>query len=49
MPLLGKLEATGRCNADNIGDYHDPFVARLCEFGIESVYAVSAKPGSEGW
>jgi hypothetical protein len=28
-PLLGKPEATGRCNVYNIGDYHDPFVTRL--------------------
>jgi hypothetical protein len=46
--LLDELEASGRRNAYNIGDYHDPFVARLGALGIESVYAVKAKAGSEG-
>jgi hypothetical protein len=46
--LLGELEASGRRNAHNIGDYHDPFVARLRTLGIESIYQVNAKPGSEG-
>jgi hypothetical protein len=46
--LLGDLKASGRRNAHNIGDYHDPFVARLGSLGIESVYAVKAKAGSEG-
>lgn len=46
--LLGELEAIGRHSAHNIGDYHDPFVARLGALGIESVYAVKAKAGSEG-
>jgi hypothetical protein len=46
--LLGELEAGGRRNVHNIGDYHDPFVARLRTLGIESIYQVNAKPGSEG-
>jgi hypothetical protein len=46
--ILGELQANGRRNAYNIGDYHDPSVARLPALGIESVYAVKAKPGSEG-
>jgi hypothetical protein len=46
--LLGELEASGRRDAYNIGDYHDPFIARLRALGIESVYAVKAKAGSEG-
>jgi hypothetical protein len=46
--LLGELEASGRRNAYSIGDYHDPFVARLGALGIESVYAGKAKAGSEG-
>jgi hypothetical protein len=36
--LLGELEASGRRDAYNIGDYHDPFIARLRALGIESVY-----------
>ena len=43
----GQAGSQRRCNAYTIGDYHDPFVTRLWEFGIESVYAVIAKPGSE--
>jgi hypothetical protein len=46
--LLDELEATGRRNAHDLGDYRDPFVARLRTMGIESVYAVKAKAGSEG-
>jgi hypothetical protein len=46
--LLGDLEAAGRRSAQNIGDYRDPFVARLGALGIESVYAVKAKARSEG-
>lgn len=46
--LLGELEASGRRDAHNMGDYRDPFVARLRALGIESVYAVKAKRGSEG-
>jgi hypothetical protein len=46
--LLDELEASGRRNAHNIGDDHDPFVARLGALGIESVHAVKAKAGSEG-
>jgi hypothetical protein len=46
--LLGELEASGRYNAHNIGDYRDPFVARLQALGIESVYAWKAKAGTEG-
>jgi hypothetical protein len=33
--LLDELEASGRRNAYNIGDYHDPFVVRLGALGIE--------------
>jgi hypothetical protein len=46
--LLGELEASGRRNAHDLGDYRDPFVARLRAFGVESVYAAEAKAGSEG-
>jgi hypothetical protein len=46
--LLGELEASGRRSAHNIGDYRDPFVARLRALGIESVYAWKAKAGSDG-
>ncbi len=46
--LLGELEASGRRHAHDLGDYRDPFVARLRALGIESVYAVKAKAGSEG-
>lgn len=46
--LLGELEASGRRYAYDIGDYHDPFVARVGALGIESVHAVKAKAGSEG-
>jgi hypothetical protein len=46
--LLGELEAGGRRNAHDIGDYRDRFVARLRALGIESVYAVKAKAGSQG-
>ena len=46
--LLDELEAGGRRNSYNIGDHHDPFVARLGALGIESVYAVKAKAGSGG-
>jgi hypothetical protein len=46
--LLSELEASGRRNTHDLGDYRDPFVARLRALGIESVYAVKAKAGSEG-
>jgi hypothetical protein len=46
--LLGELEASGRSSAHNIGDYREPFVARLQAFGVESVYAVNASAGFEG-
>lgn len=46
--LLAELEASGRSSAHNIGDYHDPFVARLRALGIESVYARKPRAGSEG-
>lgn len=46
--VLSDLEASGRRSAHSIGDYHDPFVARLRALGIESVYAMRAKAGSEG-
>ena len=41
--LLGELEISGRRSVHSIGDYHDPFVARLRTLGIESVYAVNAR------
>jgi hypothetical protein len=31
-----------------MGDYRDPFVARLQALGLEFVYAFAAKPGREG-
>jgi hypothetical protein len=46
--LVHDLEATGRQRVLDIGDYRDPFVARLAALGVESIYAVKAKPGSEG-
>jgi hypothetical protein len=46
--LLGDLEADGRRRAHDLGDYRDPFVARLVALGIESVYAVKANTGHEG-
>jgi hypothetical protein len=46
--LLGELEVSGRRNAHDMGDYRDPFVARLRALGVESVYAVKAKAGFEG-
>jgi hypothetical protein len=46
--LVNDLEAAGRQRVLDIGDYRDPFVARLAALGIESIYAAKAKPGSEG-
>ena len=46
--LLSDLEATGRRNAYNNGDYHDPFVARLRALGVEAIHALQTKAGSEG-
>jgi hypothetical protein len=46
--LLGDLEAAGRQRAHDLGDYRDPFVARLRALRIESVYAVKAHAGHEG-
>jgi|RhiMetdeSRZDD1v2_1073273.scaffolds.fasta_scaffold664409_1 hypothetical protein len=46
--LLGELEASGRRDAHDLGDYRDPFVARLRALGIESVYAANTSAGSEG-
>jgi hypothetical protein len=46
--LVHDLEAAGRERVLDIGDYRDPFVGRLAALGIESIYAVKAKPGSEG-
>jgi hypothetical protein len=46
--LLSELEASGRRQAQDIGDPHDPFVAQLGALGIESVFAVKPKPGAEG-
>jgi hypothetical protein len=46
--LLGDLETGGRRSAHDLGDYRDPFVARLRALGIESVSAVKANAGYEG-
>jgi hypothetical protein len=46
--LLADLEAEGRTNALDIGDYRDPFVMRLGALGIESASAVTPKAGREG-
>jgi hypothetical protein len=46
--LLSDLEADGRQRVLDVGDYSDPFVARLARLGIEAVSAVKAKAGSEG-
>lgn len=46
--LLSDLEAAGRRNAHDIGDYHEPLVARLRALGIESIHAMQAKAGAEG-
>lgn len=48
LQLLTDLEAQGRRKAFNSGDYRDPYVQRLGELGIESVYALRPKPGHEG-
>jgi hypothetical protein len=46
--LLGELEASGRRDAHDLGDYRDPFVTRLRALWIESVYAANTRAGSEG-
>jgi len=46
--LLTDIEAGGRRSAHNIGDFRDPFVARLSSLGIESIYAMPARAGHEG-
>jgi hypothetical protein len=46
--LLHDLQVEGRQTAQDIGDYRDPFVARLRGLGIESVFAAKAKAGREG-
>jgi hypothetical protein len=46
--LLSDLESQGLRNAQDIGDYRDPFVARLVALRIESVHGVNAKVGHEG-
>jgi hypothetical protein len=48
LKLLSDMEQQGRTRALNIGDYHDPFVARLGALGIESVYGFRVKPDREG-
>jgi len=48
LPLLSDLESQGRRSAHDLGDYRDPFVARLVALRIESVYAMNAKAGHEG-
>ena len=48
LKLLSDMEQGGRTRALNIGDCHDPFVARLGALSIESVYGFKAKPGREG-
>jgi hypothetical protein len=47
LELLSDMEQQGRTRALNIGDYRDPFVARLGALGIESVYGFNAKPGAK--
>jgi hypothetical protein len=46
--LLSELEADGRQRVLDMGDYRDPFVARLVALGIESVSSGKARAGSEG-
>jgi hypothetical protein len=46
--LLGDLEACGRRRVHDLGDYRDPFVARLVALGVESAYAVKANAGHQG-
>jgi hypothetical protein len=48
LKLLSDMEQQGRTRALNLGDYRDPFVARLGTLGIESVYGFKAKPGRDG-
>jgi hypothetical protein len=48
LKLLSDMEQEGQLRALNIGEYRDPFVARLGALGIESVYGFNAKPGREG-
>jgi hypothetical protein len=48
LGLLKDMEDQGQRRALNMGDYRDPFVARLRALGIESIYAFKAKAGREG-
>jgi hypothetical protein len=48
LKLLSDMEQQGRTRALNIGDFRDPFVARLGALGIESVYGFKARPGRGG-
>ncbi len=46
--LLQDLEVEGRRTTQDTGDYRDPFVIRLRDLGIESIFAHEAKAGHEG-
>jgi hypothetical protein len=48
LELLSDMEQAGRWRALSMGDYRDPFVERLGQLGIESVYGFKAKPGRGG-
>ena len=46
--LLRDLEAVGRRSASDIGDiFEDPYVQRLRDLGIQTVYGYDPKPGQE--
>lgn len=48
VQLLRGMDADGTRHAYDHGDYRDPLVARLRALGIETIHAMTAKPGSEG-
>jgi hypothetical protein len=48
LELLSDMEQAGRWRALSMGDYRDPFVERLRQLGIESVYGFKTKPGRGG-
>jgi len=48
LELLSDMEQAGQWRALSMGDYRDPFVERLGQLGIESVYGFKAKPGRGG-
>ena len=46
--LLRDLEAVGRRSASDIGDiFEDPYVQRLRDLGVQTVYGYDPKPGQE--